>query len=133
MKCPRCRQECDASQTRCPACGTRQPAAEGVFSTSIVRISTRRADRVYRSVNDVPAKLRTRLQRSTVSGNSGTILIADRAGRRQIAKALEAFPEAARSGGGRAPARARRRRKAILLGALGLLLALIALLAFWLA
>jgi hypothetical protein len=92
---------------------------------------------VYRSVDDVPAKLRTRLQRSTLSGNSGTILIADRAGRRQIAKALEAFPEAARSGvsraiSGRPPAR-RRRRWAILLPALGLLLALVASLAFWLA
>jgi hypothetical protein len=59
-----------------------------VFQTSIVRISTGRADRVYRSLEEVPAPLRTRLHRSTSGGHSATIVIADRRGREEIAKSL---------------------------------------------
>jgi hypothetical protein len=51
-------------------------------------ISVAGADRVYRSVDEVPASLRTRLLKSTNGANSATILIADRRGRKQIARAL---------------------------------------------
>ena len=42
---------------------------------------------VYRSVAEVPASLRKILQDSTSSANSATILIADRRGKEEIARA----------------------------------------------
>src|ERR1039457_7582333 len=47
---------------------------------------------VYRSVDEVPAGLRTRLLKSTNGVNSATILIADRRGRKEIAKAMRHMP-----------------------------------------
>jgi len=78
--------------TRCPHCGQRNPAASGTFQVSSVLISAGGSDRVYRSVDDVPARLRTRLLKSTNSPNSATILIADRRGRREIARAVRRLP-----------------------------------------
>jgi class 3 adenylate cyclase len=77
---------------RCPHCGTRNPSGSGTFQVSAVLISTSSSDRVYRSVDDVPARLRTRLLKSTNSPNSATILIADRRGRKEIAKAMRKLP-----------------------------------------
>jgi hypothetical protein len=57
-----------------------------------VLISAGGADQVYRSVDDVPARLRTRLLKSTNSANSATILIADRQGRKEIARAMRKLP-----------------------------------------
>ena len=74
--------------TRCPHCGSRTAAASGTFQVSSVLISTSGSDRVYRSVDEVPAGLRTRLLKSTNSPNSATILIADRRGRKEIARAV---------------------------------------------
>jgi hypothetical protein len=59
-----------------------------VFQTSAVLISAGGADRVFRSVEEVPAPLRHRLIQSTNGRNARTILITDRKGRRMIAKAL---------------------------------------------
>ena len=64
----------------------------GVFQTSTVLISAGGADLVYRSVEEVPARLRSRLLKSTNGSNSATILIADRRGRREIAKAMRNLP-----------------------------------------
>ena len=89
---------------RCPHCGTRNPAKSGTFQVSSVLISAGGADRVYRSVEEVPAGLRSRLLKSTNSPNSATILIADRRGRKEIARAVRRLP-----GGGR-----RRLAKAVL-------------------
>ena len=55
-------------------------------------ISTGGADLVYRSVEEIPRGLRTRLLKSTSGGNSGIILIADRRGRKEIAKVVGKLP-----------------------------------------
>lgn len=56
-------------------------------------ISSGRAQAVYRSVDEVPAPLRHKLLKSTNGANSATILIADRRGRKQIAKAMRHLPQ----------------------------------------
>jgi len=43
---------------------------------------------VYRSVEEIPPSLRTKLLKSTNNPNSRTILIADRRGRKEIAQAM---------------------------------------------
>jgi hypothetical protein len=63
-----------------------------MYQSSTVLISAGGADLVYRSVEEVPASLRTRLIESTNGGNSATILIADQRGRREITKAMRALP-----------------------------------------
>src|SRR5262249_13163022 len=52
---------------------------------------------VFRSVKEVPAKLRKQLEDSTNSFNSATILIADRRGREEIVRALNGLPSGLRS------------------------------------
>jgi hypothetical protein len=94
MTCPKCRKEFAAAAASCPHCGTRNGAASGVFQTSTVLISTERADRVYRSVDEVPLRLRNRLLKTTNGANSATILIADRKGRKEIDKAMRKLPAA---------------------------------------
>jgi len=66
-----------------------------VMKTSSVLIAARGERQVYSSVNAVPASLRKMLQDSTSGANSATILIADRRGKEEIAKALERVSEAA--------------------------------------
>jgi hypothetical protein len=66
-----------------------------VMKTSAVLIAAGGERQVYRSVADVPASLRKILQDSTNSRNSATILIADRRGKEEIAKALERVSESA--------------------------------------
>jgi hypothetical protein len=87
MTCGRCGKEFDEAEARCPHCGERKAGGSGLFQTSTVLISAGGADLVYRSVEEIPSGLRTRLLKSTSGGNSGTILIADRRGRKEIAKA----------------------------------------------
>jgi len=45
--------------------------------------------RVYRSVEDIPPRLRRRLVESTQGLNSATILIADKRGRAELVRALQ--------------------------------------------
>src|SRR5262245_47608566 len=92
MTCKRCRKAFEEDAARCPHCGQANPANSGVFQTSTVLISTGGADLVYRSVEEVPAGLRSRLMKSTNGSNSATILIADRRGRREIARAMRNLP-----------------------------------------
>lgn len=92
MNCSRCRKKVEAEAPRCPHCGLRNPSGAGTFQVSTVLISAAGADKVYRSVDDVPARLRTRLLKSTNSANSATILIADRRGRKEIARAMRKLP-----------------------------------------
>jgi len=92
MTCPRCRKVFDAASARCPHCGERNEAVSGVFQTSTVLISTGGGERVYRSVDEVPARLRNRLLKTTNGANSATILIADRKGRKEIDKAMRKLP-----------------------------------------
>jgi len=65
--------------------------------TSTIFIAKRGPTRVYRSVGEIPAKLRKELEASTNSFNSATILIADRRGREEIVKALNGMPSNLRS------------------------------------
>lgn len=95
MTCPRCRTPYEDSRGRCPRCGATNRKAHGTYQTSTVLISSGGSDRVYRSVEEVPAPLRSLLLKSTNSGNSATILIADRRGRREIARAMRNLPGAA--------------------------------------
>src|SRR5664279_85750 len=92
MTCRRCHKKIEDFETRCPHCGDVNEKASGMFQTSTVLISASGADQVYRSVEEVPAGLRTRLIKSTNGANSATILIADRRGRQQIAKAMRHVP-----------------------------------------
>jgi len=55
---------------------------------STIFIATGDRMRVYHDVDDIPAELRRKLIASTRGANSATILIADRAGREQILKAM---------------------------------------------
>ena len=92
MTCRRCHKKIDDFETRCPHCGDVNENASGMFQTSTVLISTSGSDQVFRSVEEVPAGLRTRLLKSTNGANSATILIADRRGRQEIAKAMRNLP-----------------------------------------
>ena len=92
MTCPHCRKDFTSSAPACPHCGKPNKSASGVFQTSTVLISTEGTDRVYRSVEEVPARLRSRLLKTTNGANSATILIADRKGRKEIDKALRKLP-----------------------------------------
>jgi hypothetical protein len=92
MTCHRCRKTIDSDEVRCPYCGLANADANGLYQTSVVRIAAGAADLVYRSVDEVPAPLRQKLLASTNSPNSATILIADRRGRKEIAKAVRGLP-----------------------------------------
>jgi hypothetical protein len=92
MKCARCGGSMRESDERCPRCGHAIEKSGGTFQTSTVMISAGGAEKVYRSVEEVPAPLRTRLLKSTNGANSATILIADRGGRKEIARAMRHLP-----------------------------------------
>src|SRR5438552_18557012 len=65
--------------------------------TSTIFIAKRGRTQVFRSVNEVPARLRKELEESTNSFNSATILIADRRGREEIVRALNGLPSSLRT------------------------------------
>jgi hypothetical protein len=65
--------------------------------TSTIFIAKRGQTQVFRSVSEIPDKLRKELEESTNSFNSATILIADRRGREEIVKALNGMPSTLRS------------------------------------
>ena len=92
MTCTRCKKNFKPEAARCPHCGEPNPELSGLFQTSTVLISAGGADLVYRSVDEVPASLRTQLLKSTNGTNSATILIADQRGRKEIAKAMKNLP-----------------------------------------
>jgi hypothetical protein len=92
MTCTRCRKNFEAEAVRCPHCGEPNPGTSGVYQTSLVLIAAGSSDLIYRSVEDVPARLRTKLLKSTNGANSATILIADRRGRKEIARAMRTLP-----------------------------------------
>ena len=62
------------------------------MKSSTILISAGETDAVYRSVKEVPAPLRRKLLKSTNGLNSATILIADRRGREEIARAIQNLP-----------------------------------------
>jgi hypothetical protein len=98
MICPECNWSFDGNTGGCPRC-----AVKGVVKSSTILISSGDTRSVYRSVEEVPDPLRSRLLRSTNGLNSATIVIADRQGRKEIAKAIRSLPGASQP----APAPAR--------------------------
>ena len=77
----------------CPFCGeSNPPVTSGIMKTSTILISDSRTDAVYRSVAEVPQKLRKRLLKYTSGMNSATILIADRRGKEELARAIRRLP-----------------------------------------
>jgi hypothetical protein len=94
MKCRSCKTTYDGRANRvCPKCGAPRPRVRPAFlKTSAILISTASAEGVYRSLEEVPAALRTKLIESTNGLNSATILIADRKGREEIARAVRRLP-----------------------------------------
>jgi len=92
MNCKKCRKRFEDEEVRCPHCGEPNPDASGMFHTSSVLISAGGADLVYRSVDEVPPRLRSKLLKSTNGANSATILIADRRGRKEITRAMRKLP-----------------------------------------
>jgi len=115
MNCGYCGRPIHQGERVCPHCG-RDPFS-GVYQTSTILIATAKGKAVYNSVPEVPPRLRVKLVRSTTGSNAGTIIIADRRGRREIAAAL-------RRSGGESPARPARQWRR---WALALLPALVAL------
>ena len=88
-KCPHCGRPAGGSISVCPHCGEGLNSKRvAVLKTSTILISANDADAVYRSLEDVPEPLRGKLLKSTNSLSSRTILIADRRGRQEIARAL---------------------------------------------
>jgi hypothetical protein len=138
MTCRYCRKRLTPDADKCPHCG-KDSAGEssGVFQSSTVLISAKGTEMMYRSVEEIPDPLRHKLLKSTNSSNSATILIADRRGRKEIAKALRNLPGSAQRrmvrsllSGNSAPESVRwltpRRKKLILAAVLTMALALIA-------
>ena len=97
MVCPRCRFSLEGdSSGKCPNCGLLYSRSTSlVMKTSAVLIAAGGDRHVFRSVADVPPSLRKQLQDSTSGANSATILIADRRGKEEMAKALEMVAESA--------------------------------------
>ncbi len=60
--------------------------------SSTIFIATREHTRVYNSVEQIPPPLRRKLKESTRGINSATILIADKRGREELIRALQAQP-----------------------------------------
>ena len=67
------------------------------IKSSTIFISVGDKTSVYRSMDQVPARLRKRLKESTNGINAATILIADRKGREEIVKALQGLPNGIRN------------------------------------
>lgn len=91
MTCPRCSAEFGLGPVpgACPECGAQiMRKVTGVMKTSSVMIAAGDERNFYRSVQDVPEPLRSQLIQSTQSENSGTIVIADRAGKDQITQVI---------------------------------------------
>lgn len=89
MTCPKCHSEFSGEAGICPECGVSLLRnVSGVMKTSVVMISAGGERGFYRSVQDVPEALRKQLLETTTSLNSGTIVIADRAGKEQITQVL---------------------------------------------
>jgi hypothetical protein len=88
MICPECNHK--YSGAGCPRCAT----SKGVVKTSTILISAGETRAVYRSVDEMPDSLKRQLLRSTNGPSSATIVIADRKGRKQVARAIRSLPVA---------------------------------------
>jgi hypothetical protein len=73
------------------------------MKTSTIVVSAGESTAVFRSLKEVPPALRRRLRRSVNGAHSGVILIADKRGREQLARAMRRLPESGK--GSARPAR----------------------------
>jgi len=87
MRCGYCGKPYGRPVKVCPHCG--QDPGSGVFQTSTILIATEKGKSVYGSVAEVPPGLRTKLTKYTTGTNAGMVIIADRRGRQEIARALQ--------------------------------------------
>ena len=62
------------------------------LKTSTIFVATGERTQVYRTVDDMPAALRQKLEKTTASSNSATILIADRRGKEELVRAIQGLP-----------------------------------------
>ena len=83
--------------------------ADNIIKRSAIMIATGDKVKVYERLEDVPPELRKKLDESTSSLNSGTILIADRGGREKIRGALECLVASADAAAEEVPAPRRSR------------------------
>ena len=89
MTCPRCYAEFESGAGACPDCGVQlRHNVSGMLKTSAVMIAAGGGQGFYRSVQDVPEPLRRQLLEVTSSENSGTIVIADKAGKAQLTQVV---------------------------------------------
>jgi hypothetical protein len=89
MTCPKCFSQLDGPRGVCPECGiSLYHNVSGIVKTSVVMISAGQENVFYDSVQEVPEGLRKQLIETTASANSGTIVIADRAGKEQLTQVL---------------------------------------------
>ncbi len=59
-------------------------SGRGTVKTSTILIGEGRGFSVYRTLDDVPPRLRTKLMKSTAGANAGTVVIADRRGAQEL-------------------------------------------------
>jgi len=59
------------------------------YKTSTIFVSTGERLRIYRSIEDVPVRLRKKLNANISGPNSRTLIVADRRGREYLSRALE--------------------------------------------
>ena len=79
---------------------THNPEERGTVKTSTILIGSGGSFSVYRKIEEVPARLRSKLVKSTAGSNAGTVLIADRRGAQKLLRAnIQAVAE---RGAGRA-------------------------------
>lgn len=70
------------------------PEERGTVKTSTILIGSGGSFSVYRKIEEVPARLRSKLLKSTAGSNAGTVVIADRRGARELLRAnIQALAE----------------------------------------
>ena len=67
------------------------------IKTSTILVGLKTKTEVYRSLKEIPPRLRKKLIESTSGSNSGTILIADRGGRDEIVRSVQGLPSKVQS------------------------------------
>jgi hypothetical protein len=128
MICPDCNRSFNENDGGCPRCG----GQTGIVKTSTIFISAGEIESVYRSVEDVPDPLKRQLIRSTNGLNSATIVIADRQGRKEIARAIRNLPTPPASRPAAQPEPLKARIGPVVLHTIGALLLLVAAGVVWL-
>jgi hypothetical protein len=128
MICPVCNRSFNEDDGICPRCGEQK----GIVKTSTIFISAGEIESVYRSVEDVPDLLKRQLIRSTNGLNSATIVIADRHGRKEIARAIRNLPAPAANQPSAQPEPLQTRIRPRVLHAIGALLLIVAAGLVWL-